>query len=173
MKAVGGDFASTYGEITERGFTTLAERLRLGTEDVFVDCGSGRGLTVTQAARDFGVRRSYGVEFATSRHLIAVARLESNAVDEDTARRATLLQGDCADAELWAGGALSKCTCVYASNMLFDANLNARLKRCVEGCVSVRCVAAYKPFDEGLYGFGEPYEVLCLHYQTAIDLLAA
>ena len=80
MTSIGGDFASKYGEITGRGFTSLAERLRLGPNDVFVDCGSGLGVSVSQAAREFGVRRSYGVEFSTSRHELAVERLAADAI---------------------------------------------------------------------------------------------
>lgn len=164
MTSIGGDFASKYGEITGRGFTSLAERLRLGPDDVFVDCGSGLGLSVSQAAREFGVRRSYGVEFSTSRHDLAVERLAADASDDDTASRVRLLQGDCAEAALWAAeGELSTCTCVYACNLLFDAALNARIKRRVESCASIRCVAAFRKADwpEGLEGFAEPYEVRC------------
>ena len=47
MTSIGGGFASKYGEITERGFRSLAERIRLGPDDVFVDCGSGLGLSVS------------------------------------------------------------------------------------------------------------------------------
>ena len=50
MTSIGGGFASKYGEITERGFRSLAERIRLGPDDVFVDCGSGLGLSVSQAS---------------------------------------------------------------------------------------------------------------------------
>lgn len=164
MTSIGGDFASKYGEITGRGFAALADRLRLGPNDIFVDCGSGLGLAATQAAREFGVRRSYGVEFSASRHDLAVERLAADANDDDTASRVRLLQGDCAEASLWAaGGELSACTCVYACNLLFDTALNARIKRRVEGCASIRCVAALRKADwpEGLAGFAEPYEVRC------------
>ena len=164
MTEIGGDFANVYGELTDLGFARLAERLHLGPDDVFVDCGSGQGSIVLQAAREFGVRRSYGLEFAASRHRRAVARLEVEAGDpaSDVAKRVQLIQGDCADAERWAaGGELSTCTCMYTCNVLFDAALNARLKQCVERCDTIRCVAAFQPWPEGLDGFREPYEVLC------------
>ena len=110
MTSIGGGFASKYGEITERGFRSLAERIRLGPDDVFVDCGSGLGLSVSQAAREFGVRRAYGVEFSASRHDLAVERLAVDASGRDLASRVRLIQGDCADESLWAdGGELSTC----------------------------------------------------------------
>ena len=162
MKAIGGDFASVYGEITGRGFACLAEQLRLGPDDVFVDCGSGHGLAVTQAAREFGVRHSYGVELAASRHEQAVARLADHAACEGAASCIQMLHGDCADAALWRGGGeLSTCTCLYTCNILFDEALNARLRRRIAGCPSIRCVAAFERWPEGLDGFAEPYEMLC------------
>ena len=80
----------------------------------------------------------------------------------DIASRVSLIQGDCADAERWAeGGELSACSCLYTCNLLFDEALNARLKQCVESCATIRRVAAYQPWPEGLDGFAAPYEVLC------------
>ena len=48
-------------------------------------------------------------------------------------------------------------------NLLFDAALNARIKRCLESRPSIRCVAALRDADwpDGLEGFAEPYEVRC------------
>ena len=92
MKAIGGALASAYGEITRAGFSALGKNLRLERDDVFVDCGSGRGQTVAQAAREFGVARAYGIEFAASRHERAVADLERGMTPEDAASIA-LFQG--------------------------------------------------------------------------------
>lgn len=162
MKAIGGEFANVYGEITDQGFTTLAERLRLGVEDVFVDCGSGQGSVVLQAASEFNVRRSIGVEFASSRHSRAVARLACSDPASDLASRVSLINGDAADEARWAaGGELHSCTCAYICNLLFDETLNARLKQCVEGCPSIRTVALFSPWPEGIEGFAAPYEILC------------
>ena len=82
MTSIGGGFASKYGEITERGFRSLAERIRLGPDDVFVDCGSGLGVVGlpgrTRVRRAPRVR-AYGVEFSASRHGLAVERLAADA----------------------------------------------------------------------------------------------
>ena len=90
MKAIGGALASAYGEITRAGFSALGKNLE--SDDVFVDCGSGRGQTVAQAAREFGVARAYGIELAASRHDRAVADLERGMTPEDAAAIA-LFQG--------------------------------------------------------------------------------
>ena len=162
MKAIGGDSASTYGEITPSGFQVLGKRLRLGPDDTFVDCGSGLGSVVEQAAYDFGVAQAIGVEYAQSRHALAQRRLLEQPLDADTASRIRLLQGDCADEVSWApGGELSGCTCAYICNLLFDDALNARLKRCVETCEPIERVAVFKPWQGGLVGFGEPDVLRC------------
>ena len=87
MKAIGGAL-----EITRAGFSALGKNLRLERDDVFVDCGSGRGQTVAQAAREFGVARAYGIEFAASRHERVVADLERGMTPEDAAA-ISLFQG--------------------------------------------------------------------------------
>lgn len=166
MKDIGGGVASVYGEISAGGFARLADRLRLGPADTFVDCGSGLGRVVEQAAVDFGVSRSYGIEFAGSRHAAACARLaqrEEASTSSAACARIRLIQGDCADGALWAapGGELSACTCVYICNLLFDDALNARLKARLEGAPTVQRVAAFRPWPDGLEGFGEPSVVQC------------
>ena len=161
MKEIGGDFANVYGEITERGFAELGSRLSLGPDDVFVDAGSGQGSVVMQAVREFDVRRSIGVEYASSRHDRAVARLACEPSSTGVASRVSLIQGDCADVARWTGAELSACTCLYTCNLLFDEALNARLKQCVECCPRIRCVASFREWPDGLAGFSAPYEVRC------------
>lgn len=163
MKGLGGGVASVYGEISAAGFARLGERLRLGPDDTFVDCGSGLGLVVEQAAVGFGVRRSFGIEYAGSRHAAACARLEAGGGPASATSSIRLIQGDCADGSRWAAGTgeLSACTVVYICNVLFDDVLNARLKRCVEACPTVQRVAAFRPWPDGLEGFDEPSVVQC------------
>ena len=160
MAQIGGQLASAYGEITAAGFSSLGKRLKLTAEDSFVDCGSGLGRTVVQAAREFGVRESYGIEYAASRHNCAVASLSEGAQAADAA--VVLLQGDCAADNWWAaGGELSACTCAYVNNKLFDDTLNGRIKSRLEGASRLTRVVAFKPWPGGLAGFAEPVEVRC------------
>mmetsp|Transcript_56197 Transcript_56197/g.111581 ORF Transcript_56197/g.111581 Transcript_56197/m.111581 type:complete len:217 (-) Transcript_56197:48-698(-) len=138
IEAIGGEFAATYGEITERGFTTLGQRLNIGPSDHFIDLGSGLGRLCVQAARDFGAC-AFGVEYAASRHKLALAHLCREAEDNScihpdgtlppyhtsavNGASVTLIQGDCADAAVWEDH-LSCGTVIYASNLLFSRELN-------------------------------------------------
>jgi hypothetical protein len=163
IAAVGGEFAATYGELTPRGFSTLATHIGLMPEDRFVDCGSGLGRLVVQAAREYGCCASAGIEYAASRHDLAVANLKRQLVDrDDLDPRVALHKGDCADADLWRAGNLNQCTVAFAANLLFDDSLNARLKRCLEEeATALRCVASLKAWPNGIQGFSKPTEVRC------------
>lgn len=176
IEAIGGPEAAIYGEITSVGFRSLARRVGLGESDVFADLGSGLGRVVVQAAREFGVERACGIEFAQSRHELAVASLEREA--DDLASRIVFTQADCADPALWAVAdldagshgaegsdtcALSGVTVVYASNLLFGQELMARLAARLEACHTVRAVASLRPWEpNGLAGFHEQQpRVMC------------
>ena len=110
IAAVGGEDAWKYGEVTPRGFSTLAKALQLGEDDAFFDAGSGLGRLVLQAARDFGVRRSCGIELSQKRHAFALQSLKSESADVSS--RITLLEGDCADPSLWDAH-LADCSVVF------------------------------------------------------------
>jgi len=163
ISALGGDFASIYGEITPRGVSTLGTHLGLGPADEFVDCGSGLGRVVVQAAAEFGCRRASGIEYAVSRHELAVAafgRRDGGDAD-DLGTRVSFVRGDCADASVWQENGLDASTVAYVSNLLFDQHLNARVKRLLEATPALRAVASLKRFAAPLAGFREPCEVLC------------
>ena len=158
IEAIGGPRASMYGEITPLGFRTLARRLSLGSGDVFVDLGSGLGRVVLQAARDWGVERACGVEYAASRHDLAVEALE----EEPTAvaERVCYIRGDCADPQVWQES-LGDVTVAYVANLLFGAELMERTARQLEACASLRTVASYRQWPEGLVGFREDEPERC------------
>ena len=69
--------SSTYGEITVKGFRSLAGRIGLRQADAFLDLGSGVGRTVVQAALEFGCREARGVEMSSSRHERAQRALDA------------------------------------------------------------------------------------------------
>ena len=117
--------------------------------------GTGLGRAVVQAASEFRVRESVGVELARSRHALAVKALSLE--DSTLASRVRLLQGDCADAALWseANAPLARATVVYAASLLFSSELMARLAQRIEASESVRVVASLKRWHSGLVGFRE------------------
>ena len=135
LGVIGGPNSSTYGEITSQGFEALAQRLRLGPDDNFVDLGSGLGRCTMQAASRVGVRHACGIEYVGSRHRAAVAALTLSS--RAMSSRVTYLQGDCADASFWHGddAPLAGATVLYVSSLLFSTKLMARLaKRISEHC---------------------------------------
>jgi hypothetical protein len=153
VESIGGPRANVYGETTPNGVRTLSKHLKLTPHDLFADLGSGLGLAVLQAAREFGVT-SYGVERAEGRHRVAERALSRQA--EDVASRVRLFCADCADPQLWREELTGRVTVVYASNLLFSAELNQRLSEALEaGGAPLRAVAALRPFTGGLLGFEE------------------
>ena len=161
LTAVGGKDATKYGELTPQGFYALAHHIGLRADDSFYDAGSGLGRLVLQAARDFGVREACGIELASSRHALALRNLERESAD--VARRVKLIEGDCADRELWALH-LADVSVIFISNLLFDAALNQRLLLCIEELAPrARVVATLLPIaDCGLTDFAEPREIFGL-----------
>ena len=129
IDGMGGSGAHGYGELTTVGFRKLCARLKLKETDFFVDAGSGTGQLVLQAAREYGVRRSVGVELSPSRHRIAVASRQ------DTPRQLTqFVCGDCAAMRLWTNrgstaddGVLVGATVVFTCSVMFSQELMSRL----------------------------------------------
>lgn len=179
LAAAGGSEAGVYGEMTVVGFRSLAKRIALCADDVYLDVGSGLGRTVFQAAQEFGVMRSVGVELAGSRHELAEAALLQQ--PPDVAARVILVHGDCCAAELWEqpapaeGGAqhdgqsgsggradasapCASATAVFAASLFFGDALMARLKERVAGCRTCRVVATLQRWEEAPAGFVEEDE---------------
>ena len=145
MQRVGGQGAHNYGDITRLGFRTLGARIELCSSDIFVDCGSGTGRVVLQAAREYGVKRAIGIECSRSRHQIAFEA--SGAARENLRTRSTFICADCADHQLWTiGGALADATVVFTCSVMFSDALMSRLARCIEESPTVRVVATLKRF---------------------------
>ena len=170
MESIGGPEAALYGELTPLGFRALAAHLRLTADDSFVDLGSGLGRLAVQAASEFGVRRAFGVEFAATRHELAVAALEREAAG--VSERVTLLEGDCAAPNLWtAGGPLGdRITVVYAGSLMFSNELMDQLARLIEACpFPLRVVASLKQWasDQAPRGFVEQAPLYCESSWTA------
>ena len=151
----GEDPSLTYGEITPRGFRTLAQRLRLAATDVFVDLGSGHGKAVVQSVAEMGVSAGVGVEIAQSRHDKAEALRATLPTAE--AERVTFVLGDCADAAPWTGprAPLAGATVVYVASLPFDRLLLERVAARLAAAPQLRTVATLRRFPSGMRGFDE------------------
>lgn len=166
IEEVGGKHSATYGEITPRGFETLARRLQLASEDTFADLGSGLGRTVQQAARDYDVKRSVGIELSDSRHRLALAALEKER-PAPFVDRCELICGDIADEAMWSAP-LQDVTCIFFASLLMSPELMRRVGDRIEASEDVRAVASlkrWKPENGGLGGFVEQAE--CEYCETS------
>ena len=149
MEAVGGPDAALYGELTPLGFRKLAARIKLVANDSFVDCGSGLGRLCFQAVSEFSCRAACGVEFAASRHELAVEAAAQ--LPEAISSCVKLVEGDCSDAALWAAdGPLDGTTVVYLGSLMFSAELMDALARRIETCPApLRAICTLKQWIDG------------------------
>ena len=151
------DNAHVYGEMTPTGFRQFAQYVNLTTtttttttKEVFVDLGSGVGSLVIQAALEFGVQRSIGVELSLARHEAAVHSYQMLTTPTTTTTRdinvVTFVHGDAADGHV-VGRFLAEATVVWISNLLFDDALNRKLARVLEQYAGphLRVIATLKP----------------------------
>jgi hypothetical protein len=165
LKSVGGPRAATYGEVTPIGFRSLAQRVGLSPTDSFVDLGSGAGTLVLQASREFGVKRSSGIELAKARHMLAMSFLAalsspsssssspppSSSSSCDNNSNVHFVLGDAAGP--LAADLLQDATVVWCSNLLFNDELQQRIADRIADSLTVNAVASLKPFPDGIRGF--------------------
>ena len=171
IEAVGGPQSHLYGEITTLGFRALAAHVTLRAADRFVDLGSGLGRLCVQAVREYGVAGACGVEFAETRHQLALEGLTRET--DDIQQRVCLAHGDCSAPALWqAGGPLSETTAIYAGSLFFGDELMSVLAERIAGCATVRVVATLKRFPVFPVGFQEADPILCETTWTAPETLA-
>lgn len=148
--------AAGYGELLPIGMLQMGSTARLGSKDCFIDIGSGTGKVALQAATDYNVASSVGIEISPTRHAIAQTALQQLLQTKpDAASRVRLMLGD-AMADPEAKSALRKATVVYSNNLLFGNELNARLAALVHESAA-RVVIVSKPFDGGIVGFTSDY----------------
>lgn len=150
IASVGGPRAAVYGEVTEDGFRSLAQHIGLGPADSFVDLGSGEGAIVLQAASEYGVACSTGIELSPSRHQTALSALTRAPASVRT--RSTFICGDCAAAP----DALSRATVGWCCNMMFGDSLQRRLAETIgDHADRMRVLVVTMPFPDGVQGFAQ------------------
>lgn len=116
----------TYGEIMPTATDHLVEHLRMGSDDVFYDLGSGVGKVVLQVGMRAAIRRCVGVELVRSRHHIARRMLhEVRATGLLRARECEVRCADFMRAPL--GDATVVYTCSTAFSTAFMNELAGRL----------------------------------------------
>lgn len=123
-----GDYGAGYGELTPNSFRQLMDAVELGSDDTFVDLGSGAGKLVLQAALTFGVARAIGVELGEVRHEIATTRGKMTGCNSITFIHGDMLAGECVDK--WANASV-----IYIAVLLFSDSFCERLcQACIIPC---------------------------------------
>ena len=144
IRAVGGPLADIYGELTEKGFRTLAKRMGLRPGDTFLDLGSGHGKLVIAASKFYGVSSSVGIELSPSRHHIAQRALAASPAH--VRRRCSMVCGDLASPGLIEAVGP---TAVYVCNIMFSDDLTNRIALQLSAVTNLRVLAAVVPFALG------------------------
>jgi hypothetical protein len=104
-----------YGEINYQSLNKLLTHLKLTSNDVLYDLGSGVGKVVIQAALASPVRSSVGVELSTARYQDALLALDNGASwDKKIHERCKFINADMLTVDL------SSATVVYTCSTAFS-----------------------------------------------------
>ncbi len=143
-----GAGASVYGEITTASAARLLRWMKPGRDDVFLDCGSGRGRLVLQTHLETEAGLALGVEVAGFRHRIAVEALRR--LDAEMGRspsgqgRVEFHHGDFRDLDL------HHLTLVYAGSLCFPDTLMEALGELCLAAPRFRLLCTLKPLPPSL-----------------------
>ena len=155
-----GHGASVYGEITPGGASRLLRWLKPGKDDVFLDCGSGRGRLVLQTHLETDVGLAVGVEVHGARHRVAVEawrRLSVLMAGASAARgRVAFHHRDFRDFDP------REVTLVYAGSLCFPPELMGALGTLCLRAPRFRLLCTLKPLPGAM--------VRCFHHRGHVKL---
>lgn len=158
----------TYGEILCRGFQALTKQVPspLHENDVFVDCGSGLGKLLLQAALLTPARQIIGIEIephfaAISRG--AIARLQMDCAPILDGKSVSLIQGSFFDNQI------TNATVMFSCSLCFSEAMTYALGCWMSKHPNLRAVWSLKPLSSllGQFHFVCTVEVECT-WDTAI-----
>lgn len=115
-----------YGEINYQALNKLLSFLKLRSNDIFYDLGSGVGKVITQTLLTTPVKQAVGVELSKVRHddaLLALKRADE--FDASIQRRVQLLNEDLLQVDLTRATVIY--TCSTAFSQLFMNKMTKRL----------------------------------------------
>ena len=118
--------AHTYGEILEGSFGKVWNVAAAGSNTLFLDIGSGRGLIVAASVQQGGCGQGIGVEKYSGKYQESQNLLLS--LSETVQPKITFLQGDINDidlAELLSGSACTELL-AFCNNLAFNQGTNHR-----------------------------------------------
>lgn len=109
----------TYGEINHQALVKLLDYLKLTSDDVLYDLGSGVGKVVLQTALLTPVKKAVGVELSTNRHQdaeLALANARSFAKDID--QRCLFTNADLMSVDLTAATVVYTCSTAFSAGFM-------------------------------------------------------
>lgn len=132
--------AETYGEVLPEGIRNIINtQLKLSSNDIFYDLGSGIGKTVAQFAYESVCGKCVGIELGESRHnqalqalgdLVAfdVDQYGATASEDYPSKKIVFLKGDCSSVS-W-----SDATVVFINALCFPEDLWLKIKHLIINC---------------------------------------
>ena len=133
--------AHTYGEILERSFGKVWDVAAAGSDTLFVDIGSGRGLIVAAAVQQGGCGQGIGIEKYSGKYRESQELLLS--LSQTVQPKIRFLQGDINDidlAELLTGSACTELL-AFCNNLAFNQGTNNRSRTSLVLCANVATLA--------------------------------
>ena len=118
--------AQTYGEILESSFSRVWDAAAAGSETLFLDIGSGRGLIVAASVQQGGCGQGIGLEKYSDKYEEGLELLGSLCISVQP--RFNFVKADINDVDLTALLAGSKCTelLAFCNNLAFNQGTNNR-----------------------------------------------
>jgi hypothetical protein len=131
--------AQTYGEILESAFSRVWDAARAGSETLFLDIGSGRGLIVAASVQQGGCGEAIGLEKYSDKYEESLALRSS--LSPDLQPKITFLKGDINDVDLLQLMAGSQCTelLAFCNNLAFNQGTNNRYSPISESIAQLCC----------------------------------
>lgn len=108
-----------YGEINHAALNKLLKHLKLSTNDVFYDLGSGVGKVITQTLLTTPIKLAVGIELSKSRHEGAVIALKRAASYEPSInQRVKLINKDLLTVDLSAATVIYTCSTAFSQSFM-------------------------------------------------------
>lgn len=139
------DVCLTYGEVHYLSLMQFAEEIKLQSDDVFLDLGSGLGKICTSILLGTPCKQVIGIEASTLLHQQAIKILPKlNSFLEPEHKKINLFEGNFLSAEMLPE--IKKATVVFINSTAFTYELLDKISTILDSCSNIRAVLSFKPF---------------------------
>lgn len=137
------------GEMAPLGVTTMLKELKLTSEDVFLDIGSGTGSLLAQVMLQFPVNKAYGVEIRQSLAEKSREAIQAASYKYPRLEKVQVIAGDIKSLPIRTTVRFLEATIIFCNNMLFLPEDNVGLHGFIcsfDGLGDLRAVLLTQPF---------------------------